>query len=816
MATETVVAGGQDLRWIGRRVQRLEDPYLLTGRGTFLDDLDPRGTLHVAFVRSTVAAARVARLDLSGALAVPGVVAAFGADQLGDLGLRAILERPEFVPTDMPGLARDRVRHVGEPVAAVVATSSYAAEDGIEAVVVEYDEERALVDVDAAMEPGAPLVHDEVPGNALLDVSLSFGDDIDGAFASAAEVVDVSISSGRLSALPLEGRAFLASYDERANQVVLHTSTQVPHLVRTGVAQALHLDESRVRVVAPDVGGGFGLKCVVAREELVAAALCLELRRPVKWVEDRREGLTSSFHSREQRFRVRGAFDAEGRLLAVDADIVCDIGAYSCFPFTCGVEVLMAANELPGPYRFDRYRARSRGIATNKVPMAPYRGVSRPQAVLAMERLMDVAALRLGISPVEIRDRNLVSAEEFPYRNVVGASYDAGSYRESLAKCASRLGHPGFAEEKRRARSEGRLLGMGFSCFVEPTAYGTASFGARKMTIVPGYEQATIRMDASGAIVAMVGTLSHGQGHVTSFAQIVAERLGTDVERIQVVQGDTNLVPHGWGTFASRSLVSAGGALTKAADELADELRKIAGHLLEGTPADIELSEGRAFVRGSPAIGIAIDELARAAHHASHTLPPELGRGLEVIATFDPEGTYSNATHGALVEVDAETGKVTVLRYVVAEDCGVMINPMIVDGQVAGGVVQGIGSALLEELVYDDQGQPLTGSLVDYLVPTATDVPAIEIEHLVTPSERSPIGAKGMGEGGAIGPPAAILNAVNDALSGLGELTRTPIRPVDVVGATAPWFSRVAGEKGARVGAAEGEAMSAIEPEGTR
>jgi carbon-monoxide dehydrogenase large subunit len=795
MTTETVpdahpaaqfepVAHG-DLRWVGRRVQRVEDAYLLTGRGEFLDDLEPRGTLHFAFVRSAVPSARIASLNASAALAMPGVVACFDASDLGNLGLRTALERPDFVATEMPALARDRIRHVGEAIAVVVATSPYAAEDGAEAVVVEYDELPAVASVDAALAEGAPLVHDEAPGNLLLDASMSFGDDIDAMFESAAHLVEAEIATGRLSALPLEGRGVLAAYDERSSRVILESSTQVPHLVRTGVAEALGIEESHVQVVVPDVGGGFGQKCVVAREEVVAAALCRRLRRRVKWVEDRREGLISGFQSREQHFKLRGAFDADATLLALEAEIWCDVGAYSCYPFSCAVEVLMAANELPGPYRLQRYRVRSRGVATNKTPIAPYRGVSRPQAVLAMERLMEVAADQIGIDRLELRHRNMISRDEFPYRNVVGALYDPGSYRESLTVCAGLFDEKEVAELRREAQVRGKLLGLGFACFVEPTAYGTASFAARKMTIVPGYEQATVRMDASGSVVVMVGTLSHGQGHATTYAQIVAERLGIDLARVRMVQGDTTAVPHGWGTFASRSLVAAGGALARASDDLASILRRIAGHVLEAAPADIELSDGRASVRGTPSAGVAIDELARVAHYRANTLPPDLGRGLEVIATFDPEGTYSNATHAALVELDPETGMVTIRRFAVVEDCGVMINPMIVDGQVAGGVTQGIGSALFEEFVYDETGQPLSGSLMDYLAPTATDVPRIEIHHLETPTDRTPLGAKGMGEGGAIGSPSAILNAVNDALRGLGAVARTPIRPEDVVAAIA-------------------------------
>ena len=793
MVTGTVPVGGTPPgtapagRWIGQPVRRVEDRYLLTGRGRFVGDLEPPGTLHLALVRSYVASAAIEAIDASAALSLPGVAVVITAAELAGVApLRGVLARPEFVATDMPILAADRVRHVGEPIAAVLAESAYLAEDAAELVEVSYGELPAVVSAGEALAPGAAAVHEAAPGNVLVDVSPMSTPGLDGIFASAAHVVEVAVSTGRITAAPLEGRVCVAAFDERTGQVVLQTSTQVPHTVRTAVALSLGMDEHQVRVISPDVGGGFGQKCVVAREEVLAAAVARLLRRTVKWVEDRREGLTSGFQAREQFYRLRGAFDADGRILGLDADIRCDVGAYSCYPVTCGVEVLMAANELPGPYRVQSYRVRSRGVATNKTPIAPYRGVSRPQAVLAMERLMDAAGRVTGLGAVEVRDRNLIDATEFPYRNVMGACYDAGTYRESLARCAELLGFRDWPAVQASARAEGRLVGLGLACFVEPTAYGTASFGMRKMTIVPGYERATVRMDPSGSVIVMTGTHSHGQGHATTYAQIAADALGIDPGRIRLRQGDTELVPHGWGTFASRSIVAGGGAIARASADLAGQLREIAAHMLEAAPADLELVDGMARVRGDPATSVTIAELARTAHHAAHLLPDGLGRGLEATASFDPEGTFSNATHGAVVEVSPSTGGVRLVRYVVVEDCGVMINPMIVDGQVAGGVAQGIGAALFEELCFDETGQPVSGSFVDYLVPTAADLPEFEIHHLCTPTPRTPTGSKGMGEGGTIGAPAAVLNAVNDALAQVGAcVERIPIRPADVIAAIA-------------------------------
>jgi carbon-monoxide dehydrogenase large subunit len=582
---------------------------------------------------------------------------------------------------------------------------------------------------------------------------------IDGVFGQASLVVGVGFVSARLSALPLEGRACLAEWDDRDDQLVVHVSTQVPHQVRTGIARCTGLAERQVRVIAPDVGGGFGLKCVVGREEIVVAALARRMRRPVRWTEDRQESLTASYHGRQQEYDVRAAFDADGRLLALDGEVRCDVGAYSAFPFTSGVEPLMAATELPGAYRVPRYRMRARGVATNKAPTAPYRGVSRPQIVAVMERLMDKAARATGRDPLDMRRANLIT--EFPYTGVNGITYDPGSYRESLDLCAETLREEGWYDR----RTANPHLGIGYACFNERTGYGTEAFAQRKMELTPGYDISRVRMDPSGTVTVTSGTASHGQGHETTLAQIAADQLGVDLDAIRVRQGDTDIAPHGWGTFASRSATIGGGAVQLASAKLADRIRTIAAHLLEAAPADIELVDGAAGVRGEPAARMPIAEIARVAHFQSHRLP-DAEFGLEADASFDISGpgTFSNATHGVVAEVDPGTGAVRLLRYVVVEDCGVVINPRIVDGQVRGGVAQGIAAALYERMHYDADGQPVTSTLMDYLAPTASEVPPITIRHLETPCAFSRTGAKGMGEGGTIGAPAAVLNAVNDAL----------------------------------------------------
>ena len=598
---------------------------------------------------------------------------------------------------------------------------------------------------------------------------------VDEVFAGVPVVVELDLRSRRQNALPLEARGSVASYDRRSGRIKLIASVQSSHVLRTVLADMLGMPESDLRVVAPDVGGAFGQKFCLAPEDVVTTWAARRLRTKVAWVEDRRENLMSSFHSRDHHYRVRGAFDANARLLAVDADLVCNIGAYSCYPVTCGVEPLMALAELPGPYDFRTYRVRSRGVATNTCPMGPYRGVSRPVITLAMERLMDRAAFRFGIEPAEIRRRNLIS--EFPYTSATGLVYDEGTYAEAMEKAVEAIGLADFRHHQEAARSEGRYRGVGFSVFSERTGYGTAAFAARSMDVTPGYETVDLAMDPSGNVEARVGASPHGQGLETTLAQLIGDRLGVDPARIRIVHGDTDLTPYGWGTFASRSLVIAGGAARLASDQLRAKLAAIAATELEAAPEDIVIRAGRATVAGTDS-GIGVAELARLAYHSSHRLDAGMDPGLTATATYDPAGTFSNACHAAMVEVDPETGGVRVDRFVVVEDAGRLINPMIVDGQIHGGVTQGIAGALYEEIRYDDDGNILTTSLMDFLPPTLAEIPDIEIEHIETISDATITGAKGLGEGGTIGAPAAIINAVEDALRPLGvEIDEVPATP---------------------------------------
>jgi aerobic carbon-monoxide dehydrogenase large subunit len=741
---------------------------MLLGRGRFVADLDRAGLLHAAFARSPYAHARIAAVRTQTALKAPGVVAVFTAASLGDPCLFAALERDEFVPTRMPVLASDVARFAGEPVAMVIADDPYRAEDAAELLEPDWD----------PLSPGTPI-HPEAPDNCLVDLVMFDDERVPGILATAPVTVSATFRSARVAALPLEGRACLAEWDDRDEQLVLHVSTQVPHQVRSGVAQALGLAEHGVRVIAPDVGGGFGLKCVVGREEVAVAAAARKLRKPVRWIEDRQENLTASFHGHDQCYSVKAAFDQNGRILALDADIECDTGAYSAYPFTCAVEPLMAATELPGIYKVPAYRARARALATNKPPTAPYRGVSRPQLVLVMERLMEKAAVELAIDPLELRRLNMISKPEFPYTGVNGITYDEGSYRESLDLAEARTRT--WTVERDQLRHAGSRAGIGFSCFSERTAYGTPTMSQRQMRMTPGYDTALVRMDPTGEVIVTTGTCAHGQGHETTFAQIVADRLGVHPGQVRLRQGDTDLASYGWGTWGSRSVVIGGGAAARAADVVADQLRGIAASMLEASPADIELSQGRARIRGDADAAIGISELARTAYFQAHRLPPQLRYGLQATSTYDPPGTFSNACHVAMVIIDPGTCAIALHRYLVVEDCGVVINPLIVDGQVRGGVAQGVAAAIAERIVYDGDGQPLSGTLMDYLTPTAAEMCGIDIVHLQTPSRFSETGAKGMGEGGMIGAPAAVLNAINDALSDTGvRFDRIPVLPHDL------------------------------------
>ena len=754
------------MSWVGQPLARHEDGPLVRGFGRYVGDL-AAGASFLRFVRSPFASAAITGIT------IPEGVRAFTIDDLADVApVRPLLLRPDYVATGQYVLAKDRVRFIGEPIAAVLGSSPEEAEDDAERVEVEFEPAAAVTDLDAALAPGAARVHEPAAANTLVEARLR-GDGVEEAFAGAAEIVEIAIESGRQSAMPLEARGGHAAFDRRTGRVTLHASVQTPHQLRTGIADCLGIDEALVRVVAPDVGGGFGQKMQLSTEYVVAVWLARRLRGEVAWIEDRHENLMASYHSRDQRYTLRGAFDAAARLTALDADLRCNVGAYSTYPVTCGVEPLMAMGELPGPYDFRHYGVRSRAVATHTCPMAPYRGVSRPAITFAMERLMDTAARRFGIEPVEIRRRNLI--RDFPYVSATGTVYDQGSYVEALERAVTTVDLAGFRRRQRQARGEGRYLGIGFAAFNERTGYGTPTFSQRAMEITPGYETVTVTMDPSGGVEAAIGASPHGQGLATALSQIIADETGVEPARITIVHGDTDRTPYGWGTFASRSAMIAGGGAKLAAAKLAGQLRTLAGHLLQAEPATVVLAQGRAEAGNG---GVDLAELARLAYHQSHQFPGQAYAALSARASYDPAGAFANACHAAIAEVDPETGEVRLERYVTVEDAGRLINPTIADGQVRGGVAQGIGNALYERIHYDEHGNILTTSLADYLVPTAMEIPDIEIVHLETISDATVTGAKGLGEGGAIGAPAAVINAVVDALRPFDvEVYEMPITP---------------------------------------
>jgi aerobic carbon-monoxide dehydrogenase large subunit len=765
----TGATAGSGMKWVGRAIRRLEDPALVAGRGRFTGDLD--AALWVRFIRSPVASGRIV-----GITATDGARIYRAADLDGVRPIRPMLHKFNYQPVEQPILASDVVRFVGEPIAAVVASSPAAAEDIAEAVAVEIADLPSVVDAQEALKPGAPRVHDKVASNIVVEGRFKTAD-FDATIAKAYRRVRIDVRSHRQNATPLEARAAHAAFDLASGRLTLTCTTQMPHLTRTAIADVLQFPESDLRVVAPDVGGGFGQKMSLPSEYVFLVWLARKLRGTVAWSEDRRENLIAAFHSRDQHVQLEGAFDAAGKLIALATEVVANIGAYSCFPTTCGVEPLMAMAELPGPYDVRAYACVARGVATHTCTMAPYRGVSRPVITFAIERLMDKAAAAFDLGPDEIRRRNLI--RKFPYTSATGLVFDEGSYIETLEQAIAHVDLEKFRAQQRDARTRGYYRGIGFATFSERTGYGSPAFAARGMEITPGWETVEITMDPSGAVEARIGASPHGQGLRTTLAQIIADQVGVAPAQVRIVHGDTDRTPYGWGTFASRSLVIAGGASLLAAQKIRKKLLTIASHVLEAAADDIVLENGHAKVLGTDRT-VTIANLARTAYHQTHQFKGEITPGLSESADYDPPGTFSNACHIAIVEVDIETGRVVIEKFLVVEDAGRIINPMIADGQVHGGIAQGIGNALFEEIVYDDSGNPQTATLADYMPPTACEIPPIELHHIESPAASSITGAKGLGEGGAIGAPAAVINAINDALAPFGvsidEIPATPQR----------------------------------------
>lgn len=774
-------------KMVGAEVRRVEDPRVLLGKSQYVDDLALPDAAAVAFVRSPHAHARIVSIDAHAAAARADVHLVLTGDEIAHAVKPLRVEYdPAKAPThkacDWPVLARDKVRFVGEAVAAVVADDRYAAEDAAALVEVDYEPLPVVRDAEQALESGSPFVHEEWGDNVMQTLHAEIGE-VATAFQDAECVVSERFTTGRHTALPMETRGCVAAFEPATDTLTVWSSTQVPHVLRSHLALVLDFPEHHVRVVAPDVGGGFGQKAHLFPEEAVAAYLARRLARPVKWIEDRRENLSAALHAKQQTVQAELALTRDGTILAMRGRFVSDVGAYTEYPWSSAFEAGHAASSMPGPYKTPAFGFESVSVATNKTTIGVYRGVGLPIGVLATERLMDLAARKLNIDPAQLRLRNMI--DEHPYRTIIGAEIESGSHREALQQALDMAGYAALRDEQRRARAQGRYLGVGLGCYVEGTAPSSAAFASMGLDL-GGYESATVRMDAAGKVTVLVGTHSHGQSHETTLAQVAADELGVPLADVRIVEGDTHAVPYGMGTWGSRSAVTGGGAISTAAHKLRDKIVRVASRLTEVPDAELELAEGAVRRRGDATPLLPLHDLARRV--LSGGLPRDEEPGLEATAHYEPPpSTHANSTHLAVVEVDVDTGHVGLLRYVVVEDCGTIINPRVVDGQIQGGVAQGIGMALYEHAVYDDSGQLLTGTLMDYLVPTAADVPAVEIGHIESPSPYTPHGIKGMGEGGAIAPPAAIANAVADALAPFDvRVTALPITPERVLA----WIDR--------------------------
>ena len=747
---------------VGQAVPRKEDRRLLTGRGEYVTDMVLPRMVHAAFVRSPWASASVLEVDGAAAARHPGVMAVVdGADaEFAAVALEAESTMSSYDAHPQPVLAR-RVRFAGEAVAVVVAESAAQAVDAAGAVDVSYEPREADLDPRGG-------------GHAFLARRFEAGD-VDGAMAGATLVVRRTFTTNRQSAAPLETRAIVARWDP-AGRLMVWMGTQVPHITRHGLSKFLCLAEHRIRVVAPDVGGGFGQKSGLYPEEFAVCLLARRLGRPVKWTETRSENLTAAAHARDHHYDVAAAFDADGVLLAVDARIHCDAGAYSMFPWTAALEPLMAGGLLPGPYKVAHYRAEVVAAATNKAAAGPYRGVARPATVFVMERLLDLAAADLRIDRAEIRRRNLVGPADIPYVAATRLVHDSPSYPAVLDRVLEAVDYDGFPKVQETARAEGRCLGLGFAVYNELTGMGRAASAGPRIVYRTGHEGATVRVDPSGGVTVLAGTTSQGQGTETTLAQVVAGELGVAIDDVDVRQGDTDAALFGFGAFASRQGVIGTGAAALAAGDVRQKVLTIAAHLLEAASADLEVADGVVRVRGTPARGLPVAEVARVAYHEAHRLPPGVEAGLEATRFFDPEqGTFAAGALAVVVEVDRDTGAVALRRVVCAEDAGRAINPVVVEGQIHGAVAQGLAGALYEHLCYDGDGQLVTASLLDYLLPSAADLPGYEVHHCDVPSATNPYGLRGVGEGGTLGPGAAVANAVADALG--VEVNDLPVSP---------------------------------------
>ncbi|MBX9827195.1 MAG: xanthine dehydrogenase family protein molybdopterin-binding subunit [Xanthobacteraceae bacterium] len=755
---------------VGARLRRKEDDRFLHGRGQYIGDLRFARLREVAFVRSPVAHARLTAIRIPEHLRD----SVFTAKDLKGVGnIRAVSPLPGFQASEQPPLVTDKIRHVGELIAICMADTRAEAEDIAAQVAIEYDELPAVVDMLKAQQPDSIQVHDTIKRNIFLEVG--FDGPVEAAAKNAPVKVTREFRTARHVMSPIECRGFVAVWEAGQRQLTLHGATQFPHVVRTGLAQVLGIPEVQIRVVSSDVGGGFGYKAILAAEEICLSWLAMHCGRPVRWLEDRREQLTANANCREHHYAISAYTDEQGKFIAFEAKAAVDSGAYSAYPFTAAIEPSQVAAILPGPYDIPVYRCKSAGVVTNKCPQLPYRGVARPNVCYAMELMVDAIARKIGREPYEVRLANLPRADQMPFDNVTDKHFDSGDYPEILRRAVAAIDLPAVRARQKRGEPDGRLIGLGISIFSEQTAHGTTADGKRRVF----YEQAFARLTPDGRLEVRVGIQSIGQGLETTLAQIANECLGVDQANIIVKLGDTENSPYSSGAWGSRGIVWAGGATARACKELARRVAAIGAAMLQTDVNSVQVRDGGVF---GPHGNVSLSDIARAYYLAPADLPGDIdAHGLEVTGGYAPgrlTGVHTGSAHATVVAVDPETGGVEILDYVVVEDAGVLINPMIVDGQIHGGTAQGIGAALFEEMPFDAQGQPLASTLADYLLPGSYEVPDVRVLHMETPSPYTEFGQKGVGEGGAIGPAAAVANAVNDALHKLGvEICEIPITP---------------------------------------
>jgi carbon-monoxide dehydrogenase large subunit len=771
---------------IGARLLRKEDDRFMRGRGEYVGDIRLPGMQEVAFLRSPLAHARIAAIHIPPALRDRVFIA---DDLAGVAPIRADTALPGFKSSVQPILATGKVRYVGELVALCVAPTRAEAEDLAAEIDLDLEPLPVVHDMLGGRRPGASLVHEHWGDNIFLTTltDVDFEAVKDAVKSGAAVSVTRELRTARQAMCPLEGRGVVASWNTRLGQLVVYSSTQQPHIVRSGLAECLGLDEGAIRVVAPDVGGGFGYKGILLPEEVALAWATRKLGVPLRWLEDRRENLTNGADCREHHYVLTAYADAAGRLLALDCEATVDSGAYSAYPFSACLEAGQIGSILPGLYDFPHYRCRTWSVATNKPPILPYRGVARTGVCFALEVTLDALARKLGIEPTELRLNSLVCPEQMPFDNIAKRHFDSGDYPEALRRAIDAIGLDKIRARQQEGEPDGRRIGVGFGMYAEQAGHGTSVYAAWGIPFVPGYEQCQARFTPDGALELRIGAHSHGQGLETTLSQVAHSILGVPHDRIRLVHGDTAATPYSTGTWGSRCMIMAGGAVAAASEALAERVLAIGAKLLQAHRDDVRLEAGEVV---GPSGRIAVAEVARTWYRRPQDLPPGLDPGgLEVTAGYKAQrdtGTFSYAAHAAVVAVDTATGEVEILDYVVVEDGGVLVNPMIVDGQILGGTAQGIGTALYEEMRYDVQAQPLASTLSDYLLPGPAEVPEIRILHMETPSPYTRFGQKGIGEGGAIAPPAAITNAINDALKELGaELLVSPITPRRIVEAIA-------------------------------